>query len=343
MNQFELLMTAQSMVQPGKGILAADESTGTIQKRFDSIGADSTEENRRNYRELLFRTDGAAEFISGVILYDETIRQKSADGVPLVKVLTDQGIIPGIKVDKSTKPLAGAEGEVITEGLDGLSDRLEEYASLGAKFTKWRGVITIGDSIPSRYCIEANAHALARYAALSQEAGLVPIVEPEVLMDGNHSIQDCLEATRITLREVYYQLSVHRVVLEGTVLKPNMVLSGKDASGRASADEVAKATISCFLDAVPAAVPGIAFLSGGQSDDEATQNLNAINTYASKVGVPWELTFSYGRGLQAAPLKAWSGNMSNSDATRAAFYHRAKLTAAARRGEYTADMEISAN
>ena len=217
MNQFELFMTAQSMVQPGKGILAADESTGTIQKRFDSIGADSTEENRRNYRELLFRTDGAAEFISGVILYDETIRQKSADGVPLVKVLTDQGIIPGIKVDKSTKPLAGAEGEVITEGLDGLSDRLEEYASLGAKFTKWRGVITIGDSIPSRYCIEANAHALARYAALSQEAGLVPIVEPEVLMDGDHSIQDCLEATRITLREVYYQLSVHRVVLEGTV------------------------------------------------------------------------------------------------------------------------------
>ena len=274
---------AQAIVAPGKGILAADESDGTIKRRFDSIGVESTFENRRDYREGLFRTAGAAEYISGVILYDETLRQDGADGTPLVEVLSSQGIIPGIKVDKSTKPLAGADGEVITEGLDGLRDRLAEYADLGAKFTKWRAVITIGDGIPTRRCIEANAQALARFATLSQEAGLVPIVEPEVLMDGDHDIDTCYEATTETLREVYYELGTHRVALEGTLLKPNMVLSGKDASNRASAEQVAEMTVNCFLNTVPAAVPGVVFLSGGQSDDEATVNLDAINRYAAIV------------------------------------------------------------
>jgi fructose-bisphosphate aldolase class I len=271
MNLKELSSNAKAIVASGKGILAADESSGTIKRRFDTINAESTEDNRRNYREMLFRTEGASEFISGVILYDETMRQNSAlDGTSLVKVLQDQGIIPGIKVDKSTNPLSGSKGELITDGLDGLRDRLTEYYQLGARFTKWRAVITIGDDIPSRYCIEANAHLLARFAALSQEANLVPIVEPEVLMDGNHSIESCFEATEVTLREVFYQLGLQGVNLEGSLLKPNMVLSGKDASNRASAEEVAERTITCFKRTVPAAVPGVLFLSGGQSDEEAT-------------------------------------------------------------------------
>jgi fructose-bisphosphate aldolase, class I len=334
-----LIKTAHEMVAPEKGILAADESSGTIKRRFDAIGVESTEDNRRDYRELLFRTDGANKFISGVILYDETIRQNGADGTPLVKVLTDQGIIPGIKVDAGTKPLPGAEGELMTEGLDGLRERLAEYKGLGARFAKWRAVITIGDGLPSDYCIEVNAQALARYAALCQEAGIVPIVEPEVLMDGDHSIDACFDATRRTLHSVYNQLMLQRVDLPGTILKPNMVLSGKDASKRAPAEEVARRTVDCFKETVPAAVPGIAFLSGGQSDEEATVNLDAINRYAAKVGAPWQLTYSYGRGLQAAPQKAWSGKAENKDAAQKAFYHRATLTSAARQGKYSPAME----
>ena len=335
----ELRNTAHAMVATGKGILAADESTGTIKRRFDSINVECTEQNRRNYREMLFRTDGANEFISGVILYDETIRQEGADGTSLVKVLQDLGIIPGIKVDMSTNPLSNAPGELITDGLDGLRGRLKEYYELGARFAKWRAVITIGDGIPSQLCIDANAHLLARYAALCQEANLVPIVEPEVLMDGAHTIEQCYEATEATLRQVYYELGSQRVDLTGTILKPNMVLSGKDASNRASATEVAEMTIACFRNTVPAAVPGIAFLSGGQSDDEATNNLDAINRLAADVGVPWQLSFSFGRGLQAAPLKAWGGNDAKFEQASRAYYHRAKVTSAARMGRYSADME----
>ena len=335
----QLRSTAHAMVAPGKGILAADESTGTIKRRFDSINAECTEQSRRDYREMLFRTEGANEFVSGVILYDETIRQNGADGTSLVKVLQDQGIIPGIKVDKSTNPLANAPGELITDGLDGLRDRLKEYYELGARFAKWRAVINIGHGLPSQYCIDANAHLLARYAALSQEAGLVPIVEPEVLMDGTHTIQECYEATEATLRQVYLELGNQRVDLTGTILKPNMVLSGKEASNRASAEEVAEKTIACFLNTIPAAVPGIAFLSGGQSDDEATTNLDAINRLAASSGVPWELSFSFGRGLQAAPLKAWGGVDANFGDAKQAYYHRAKVTSAARMGRYSVDME----
>ncbi len=335
----DLAEIARALVAPGKGILAADESTSTIKRRFDAIGVDNTEDNRRAYRELLFRTPRVAEYISGVILYDETIRQKSADGTPLVKILQDQGIHPGIKVDLGAKPLAFADGEVVTEGLDGLRERLAEYKALGAVFTKWRAVITIGDDIPSLYCIRVNSHALARYAALSQEAGLVPIVEPEVLMDGAHSIERCNEVTIRTLRNVFNQLAAQHVRYEGMLLKPNMVLSGKEASGRASADDVARYTVECFRETVPAAVPGIVFLSGGQSDNEATVNLDAINRYAAKVRAPWQLTFSYGRGLQAAPQKAWSGKAGNVAAAQRAFEHRAKLTAAAQLGKYTPAME----
>ena len=336
----ELASNAAAIVAPGKGILAADESTGTIKKRFDSINAESTEENRLSYREMLFRTEGASAFISGVILYDETIRQNSAlDGTPLVKVLRDQGIMPGIKVDKSTNPLAGSTGELITDGLDGLRDRLAEYYQIGARFTKWRAVITIGDDIPTSYCIEANTLLLARFAALSQEANLVPIVEPEVLMDGDHSIDQCFAVTETTLRETYAQLARQGVDLEGSLLKPNMVLSGKDAPNRASAEEVAEKTITCFSRAVPAVVPGVVFLSGGQNDEEATVNLNAINRLAAKVGVPWQMSFSYGRGLQAAPLKAWGGQAANLEKASQAYYHRARVTGAARRGEYSPAME----
>tara|TARA_B100001123_G_scaffold205052_1_gene232485 strand:+ start:5293 stop:6315 length:1023 start_codon:yes stop_codon:yes gene_type:complete len=335
----QLNTTARSLVASRKGILAADESSGTIKKRFDSIGVESTEENRRDYREMLFRTEGVSDYISGIILYDETLRQEGSDGTKLSKVISDQGIIPGIKVDKSGKPLASSPGEQITEGLDGLRDRLAEYVELGALFTKWRGIISIGPQIPSRYCIEANSHALARFAALSIEAGLVPIVEPEVLMDGAHDIDTCFEATEATLREVYYQLGINKVALEGTLLKPNMVISGKDAARRAGPEEVAEKTVNCFKRAVPAAVPGIVFLSGGQSDVEATVNLNAINQYASAATAPWELSFSYGRGLQSAPLKAWGGKLSNKGDAQQAYYHRASVTSAARQGSYTAEME----
>jgi len=335
----DLAQTAEALVAPGKGILAADESTSTIKKRFDAIGVENAEPNRRAYRELLFRTPGIAQFISGVILYDETIRQKAADGTPLVKILKDQGIVPGIKVDVGAKPLAFSPGEVVTEGLDGLRERLIEYRELGAVFSKWRAVITIGDGIPTPYCIAANAHALARYAALSQEQKIVPMVEPEVLMDGSHSIERCYEVSLATLREVFAQLAAQRVRLEGMLLKASMVLSGKDATNRAAPDEVARYTVTCFRESVPAAVPGIVFLSGGQSDEEATVNLDAINRYAAKVGAPWQLSFSYGRGLQAAPQKAWSGKTENVAAAQRAFFHRAKLTAAARMGKYSPAME----
>jgi len=332
----DLVSTARAMVAPGKGILAADESTGTITKRFRGIGVDSTETNRRDYRELLFRTPGFEEYVSGVILFDETLRQKAADGVPLVEVIRAAGVIPGIKVDKGAKPLPACPEETVTEGLDGLRERLAEYRELGARFTKWRAVIRIGDGIPSRTCIEVNAHALARYAALSQEAGLVPIVEPEVLMNGSHSIDRCFEVTETTLREVFLQLGRQRVLLEGMVLKPNMVISGSEAPDRADAQTVGERTVRCFKRTVPAAVPGIAFLSGGQSDEEATVNLNAINLRAAEVGAPWDLTFSYGRGLQAAPLQAWAGSAANGERTQRAFLERARMTSAARRGSYAA-------
>jgi fructose-bisphosphate aldolase class I len=342
MDMRQLAVTAQALVAPGKGILAADESSGTIKLRFDSINTKSTDESRRDYRELLFRTSSVGDYISGVILYDETIRQNAADGTRLVRVLTDQGIIPGVKVDTGGKDLAGSPDEKITEGLDGLRDRLSEYRALGAGFTKWRAIITIGQDIPTRGCIEANAHALARFAALSQEAGLVPIVEPEVLMDGDHSIDRCFEVTEATLREVFYQLGHQGVSLEGALLKPNMVLSGKSATDRASPDEVAEQTLTCFKRTVPAALPGIVFLSGGQSDEEATANLNAINRRAADVGSPWQLSFSYGRALQAAPLQAWRGLAANGDSAQSAFRQRALLTSAARQGAYTAEMQQAA-
>ena len=331
-----LSATANALVAPGKGILAADESGGTIKKRFDSIGADSTEDNRRDYREMLFTTKGAADFISGVILFDETLRQNAADGTPLVKVLEDQGIIPGIKVDLGAKPLAGAEGETVTEGLDGLRERLAEYHALGARFAKWRATYTISDSLPSAYCIDVNAHGLARYAALCQEAGIVPIVEPEVLMDGDHTIERSFEVTTAVLDALYEALYLQRVRLDGTLLKPNMVLSGYGCAQQASVEEVAEATVKCFRATVPAAVPGIVFLSGGQTDELATAHLNAMNQLG---GRPWELSFSYGRALQAPALKAWKGEAANVDAGKDAFFHRAKLNSAARSGAYTTAME----
>ena len=328
--------TARALVAPGKGILAADESDGTIKKRFDSIGIESTEDNRRAYRDMLFTTDGAAEHISGVILYDETIRQPALDGTQFPKLLERQGVIPGIKVDKGAKDLAHAPGEKITEGLDGLRERLGEYASLGARFTKWRAVITIGEGIPSEYCLWTNAHALARYAALSQEAGLVPIVEPEVLMDGGHSIETSFEVTSRTLHAVFTELRDQRVHFEQMLLKPNMVLSGYDASGRAGVQEVAERTIGCFRRHVPAAVPGIVFLSGGQSDEDATAHLNAMNAMGPH---PWELSFSYGRALQAPSLKAWAGDAANVESGQAAYLHRAKMNGLARSGSYSPDLE----
>lgn len=339
MDKQRLISVARSLVAPAKGILAADESTGTIKRRFDSIGVECTEDNRRDYRELLFRTQEVGSYISGVILFDETIRQAAADGTPLVSILSDQGIIPGIKVDTGAKPLAGAPGETVTEGLDGLRERLKEYEAIGAGFTKWRAVINIGPDIPSTYSIETNAHALARFAALSQESGLVPIVEPEVLMDGDHDIQRCEEVTEATLKEVFAQLRRQKVELEGMLLKPNMVLSGINAVGRAEAEEVAERTISCFKRTIPEGVPGIVFLSGGQSDEEATINLDAINRRGSLVGVPWELSFSYGRGLQAAPLKSWGGKKDNTTNAQAALRHRSVVTSAARQGIYIKEME----
>jgi fructose-bisphosphate aldolase, class I len=335
----ELQETARAIVAEGKGILAADESDGTIKKRFDSIGVESTEDNRRAYRELLFTTDGAEEYISGVILFDETLRQQAADGTPFPKVLEAREIIPGIKVDKGAKPLALAEGETVTEGLDGLRARLDEYRGLGARFTKWRAVITIGKDIPSEYCIWTNAHALARFAALSQEAGLVPIVEPEVLMDGDHTIERSFEVTSRTLHAVFTELRDQRVQPEGILLKPNMVLSGYDCSRQASHEEVAAETIRCFSRHVPAAVPGIVFLSGGQTDEDATANLNAMNALGPH---PWQLSFSYGRALQAPALKAWVGKEENVEAAQRAYYHRAKMNSAARSGMYAPEMEKEA-
>jgi fructose-bisphosphate aldolase class I len=332
----ELAATAKALVAPGKGILAADESSGTIKKRFDSIEVESTEDNRRAYRELLFTTEGAAEYISGVILYDETLRQQAADGTPLAEVLSGQGIIPGIKVDKGTTDLAGFPGEKITEGLDGLAGRLAEYRDLGARFTKWRAVITIGDGLPSPTCIQANAEALGRFAGSSQEAGLVPIVEPEVLMDGDHTVERCEEVTRDTLATVFAALWRHRVRLDGMLLKPNMVLSGSDSPTQAGVEEVAEATVAALTDCVPASVPGIVFLSGGQSDEVATAHLNAMNR---RGGVPWELSFSYGRALQAPALKAWKGEAANVPAAQRAYHHRTRLNGAARSGSYTEAME----
>jgi len=336
MNLAELNRVANAMVAPGRGILAADESSGTIKKRFDAIGVESTEDSRRDYRELLFRSAQGMKNISGVILFDETIRQKAKDGTPLVKVIEQAGSIPGIKVDKGTKPLPFSPGEVITEGLDGLRDRLIEYRNLGAKFCKWRAVIDIGPSIPTYNCVNANAHALARYAALCQEEGLVPIVEPEVLMDGDHGIERCYEVTEWVLKTVYRELYLARVQLEGTVLKPNMVLPGKKSGKKASVEEVAEKTLRVLKECVPPAVPGIAFLSGGQSDLEATAHLDAMN----KIGnVPWRLTFSYGRALQAAPQKAWSGRSENIAAAQAAFAHRAAMNGLATQGKWSPDQE----
>ncbi len=336
MDELELEDIALALVAPSKGILAADESTGTIKKRFDSINTASTEESRRDYRELLFSAKGIGDYISGVILYDETLRQNAKDGRSLVSLMKDQGIIPGIKVDMGTKPLAFAEGELITEGLDGLRDRLNEYHKLGARFAKWRAVISIGDGKPSEYCINTNAHALARYAALCQEAGLVPIVEPEVLMDGDHDIDECYAVTETTLKAVFDELYKQRVVLEQMLLKPNMVISGKDCPEQADVEEVATKTIYCFQQTVPAAVPGIVFLSGGQSERQATEHLNAMNQMGNH---PWEISYSFGRALQASALQAWQGKAENAEAAQAAFLHRAKLTSAARDGEYSSDME----
>jgi fructose-bisphosphate aldolase, class I len=335
----DLYQTAKAIVAEGKGILAADESDGTIKKRFDSIGVESTEENRRTYRELLFTTEGAEEYISGVILFDETIRQSSSDGTPFPKLLESKGIIPGIKVDKGAKPLALTDGETVTEGLDGLRDRLEEYRGLGARFAKWRTTYTIGEGKPSEYAIWTNAHALARYAALCQEAGLVPIVEPEVLMEGGHTIEESYSATARTLHAVYTELRDQRVDVEGTLLKPNMVLSGYDCPEQASHEQVAEMTMRCFSRHVPAAVPGIVFLSGGQTDEDATANLNAMNAIGPHA---WELSFSYGRALQAPALKAWGGDPANAEAAQRAYYHRAKMNGAARSGVYAPEMEREA-
>lgn len=327
---------ARQIVGPQKGVLAADESSPTIKKRFDSIQVESTEENRRFYRQLLFTASEAAPFIGGVILFDETLRQSSDDGTPFPKLLADQGIVPGIKVDKGAKPLAGCPGEKVTEGLDGLRDRLGEYHELGARFTKWRAVITIGDGIPSRTCIETNAHALARYAALSQEAGLVPIVEPEVLMNGSHTIERCAEVTEATLAEVYHQLHLQRVELEGTLLKPNMVVSGDQCPEQADADRVADLTLRTLRRTVPPAVPGIVFLSGGLSEVDATRFLNTMNRRGPH---PWQVSFSFGRALQASALQAWSGNADNLDEAQRAFTHRARCNGLARTGDYDASVE----
>lgn len=328
---------AKAMVAPGKGILAADESSGTIKKRFDAIKTESTETSRRDYREFMFRTaDAMKNHISGVILFDETIRQKAADGTPLVDIIKAAGAIPGIKVDAGAKPMAGFPGETVTEGLDGLDDRLAEYFKLGARFAKWRAVIDISPVIPTNACIEANTEALARYAALCQKNGIVPIVEPEVLMDGDHTADRCMEVTEAVLRSLFNALARHNVLLEGTILKPNMIVSGKKCATQASIAEVAEKTITVFKRTVPAAVPGIVFLSGGQSDELATAHLDAMN----KIGnLPWALSFSYGRALQAAPQKAWGGKAENVPAAQKAFAHRAKMNSLAALGKWDASME----
>jgi fructose-bisphosphate aldolase class I len=331
-----LVLIAKHLVAPGKGILAADESTGTIEKRLQGVDVVSSEENRRTYRELLFTAPGLSEFISGVILFDETLRQKTNDGIPFAEFLSDAGIIPGIKVDKGAKPLAHFPGEKITEGLDGLRERFGEYAELGAKFAKWRAVISIGEDIPKHFCLEANAHALARYAALAQEAGLVPIVEPEILMDGDHSIERCFEVTEAMLEFLFDGLFAHRVRLEEILLKPSMVISGKDCARQAPVQQVAEATLLCLRETVPAAVPGIVFLSGGQSDELATSHLNAMNQIGH---APWELSFSFGRALQSPALKTWRGKPENFHAAQNALVHRARLNSVARFGNYSEAME----
>jgi len=338
-NEQQLAQTAQALVAPGRGILAADESSSTIAKRFSAIGVESTADSRRDYRELLFRsTQAMQKYISGVILYDETIRQKAVDSTPLVALIEKAGSLPGIKVDAGAKPLPGFPGETITEGLDGLAGRLKDYYDLGARFAKWRAVIDIADGIPTRGAIRANAEALARYAALCQEANIVPIVEPEVLMDGNHSLHRCYEVTETVLRAVFAALYEQRIFLEGIILKPNMVVPGMNSGHRASPDEVAAATIRLFKNSVPVAVPGIAFLSGGQSDFDATANLDAL----VRAAPPWPMTFSYGRALQAAPQKVWSGKSANVGAAQAAFMHRAYMNSLAALGQWSESAEKAA-
>jgi fructose-bisphosphate aldolase class I len=339
MNLDELNKIAQAMVAPGKGILAADESSSTIKKRFDAIGVESTEDNRRDYREMLFRSIEGMKHISGVILYDETIWQKAKDGTPLVELIRKAGAIPGIKVDEGTKPLPNCPGEVVTVGLDKLADRLPKYYEQGARFAKWRAVIDVGTGIPSYTCIRANAHALARYAALCQAAQIVPIVEPEVLMDGAHDIDRCYQVSELVLKTQFEELYFQRVALEGMVLKPNMVIAGKKSANQASVQEVAEKTVRVLKNCVPGAVPGIAFLSGGQSDEQATAHLDAMN----KIGnLPWKLTFSYGRALQHAPQTAWKGKTENVAVAQRAFSHRAKMNGLAALGQWKADMEKKA-
>jgi fructose-bisphosphate aldolase class I len=341
MSTNDLVATAKAMVASGKGILAADESTGTIERRLKSISVENTEENRRAYRDMLFTSKDLGKYISGVILYDEPIRQKSADGTSFVELLKKQGVLPGIKVDTGAKAMALCPGEQITEGLDGLQKRCDEYVKLGAKFAKWRAVINIGKDIPSDACIQENAHALARYAAICQEAGLVPIVEPEVLMDGEHTIERCEEVTTRTLEAVYDALYLDRVLLEGTILKPNMVTSGKDCAQQAGVDEVAERTIRTLKRTVPGAVSGIAFLSGGQSDEIASAHLNAMNS-KFKGNLPWPVSFSYGRALQAPSLKAWKGSAANVAAGQNALIHRSRMNSLACQGRYTAEEEKQA-
>ena len=337
MNSMQLVKTAQAMVAEGKGILAIDESTGTCQKRFDSIGVVCTEETRRDYRGMLLSTPGLGDAISGAILFDETLRQSTAEGVPFVKVMGDAGIIPGIKVDTGAHPLAGHEGEKVTEGLDGLRQRLGEYAGLGARFAKWRAVITIGENMPTSACIEANCHALARYAALCQEAGIVPIVEPEVLMDGVHTLDECYEVTAATLRTLYNQMYEQNVLLEGSILKASMVVSGSDCPERAGVEEVARSTVECLLNTVPAAVAGVVFLSGGQGNEEATAHLDAMNRLGD---FPWPLSFSYGRALQAPALALWGEDIENNvTAAQQVLAHRARMNGLAATGKYEASFE----
>jgi len=342
MSATTLKETALALVAHGKGILAADESHATIGRRFEALGIPNSEEKRRGYRQMLFTTKGIGEFISGVILFDETIRQAADDGSPFGEVLASEGIIPGIKVDRGAKPLAGAPGEQVTEGLDGLRERLAEYKTLGARFAKWRAVIAIGEDgrTPTRLGLEANAHALARYAALCQEAEIVPVVEPEILMDGGHSIERCFEVTEATLHTVFHTLWEHKVALEGLLLKPNMVLPGTTSARQAPVEEVAEATVRCLLRSVPVAVPGIVFLSGGQADELATAHLNAMNRLPAPR--PWPLSFSYARALQAAPLRTWGGDPARVGDAQRAFRHRARCNSAARSGAYTPELERSA-
>jgi fructose-bisphosphate aldolase class I len=337
MNDRDLVAVAQAMVAEGKGILAIDESTGTCKKRFDAVGVECIEENRRAYRDMLLTTPGLSEHISGAILFDETIRQATAVGTPFADYMAEAGMLPGIKVDAGAHPLAGHPGEKVTEGLDGLRARLEEYRGLGARFAKWRAVITIGQDIPSSACINSNAHALARYAALCQEAGLVPIVEPEVLMDGDHNLDDCFDVTEATLHELFHQLYEHNILLEGAILKASMVISGSQASDRAGVDEVAEATVQCLLNTVPAALGGIVFLSGGQSDTEATAHLDAMNRMG---GMPWPLSFSYGRALQSSALTTWAENPAgNVAAAQRKLAHRARMNGLAAMGRYDPALE----